>query len=72
MAIYFYFGLSIRTFEVTIITAVKFLICLVSEILKDKKGQRQFSHSPSWILKYIHHWIKNYFLSEAISKFKYF
>ena len=41
MAIYSYFGLSIRTFEVTIISIVKFLItCLVSEILKDKKGQR--------------------------------
>ena len=37
MAIYFYFGLSIRTLEVTVTSIVKFLItCLVSEILKDK------------------------------------
>ena len=41
MAIYFNFRLSIRTFEVTIISVVKSLIkCLVSEILKDEKGQR--------------------------------
>ena len=41
MAIYFNFRLSIRTSEVTIIFVVKSLIkCLVSEILKDEKGQR--------------------------------
>ena len=39
----FYFGSSITIFEVTTISVVKFLItCLVSEILKDKKGQRHF------------------------------
>ena len=48
MAIYFYFGLSIRTFEVTIISVVKFSITfLVSEILKDKDT----SYPPSWIFK---------------------
>ena len=40
MAIYLYFGLLIRTFEVTIISIVKFLRTrLVSEILCDEKGQ---------------------------------
>ena len=37
MAIYFYFDLSIRTFEVSVISIVKFLMtCLVSEILRAK------------------------------------
>ena len=40
MAIYFYFGLLIRSFEITIISVAKFLRTgLVSEILYDKKGQ---------------------------------
>ena len=40
-----------RTFEVTVIFVVNFLItCLVSEILKDKDN----SHPPSWIFKKIH------------------
>ena len=40
MAIYLYFGLLIRTFEITIISIVKFLRTrLVSEILYDEKGQ---------------------------------
>ena len=35
MAIYFYFGISIRTFEVSVIPVVQFLItCLVSGISK--------------------------------------
>ena len=35
------FGLMISTFEVTLIYVVKFLIAyLVSEILKNKEGQR--------------------------------
>ena len=34
---YFFFGLSIRTFKVIVILDVKFSVtCLVSEILKDK------------------------------------
>ena len=37
----FILALSVTTFEVTTMLAVKFLItCLVSEMLKDKKGQR--------------------------------
>ena len=40
MAIYLYFGLLIRTFEITIISVVKFLRTrLVSETLCDEKGQ---------------------------------
>ena len=36
MAIYFYFGLSTRTFEVILIPVVKFVVtCSVSEILED-------------------------------------
>ena len=51
MAIYFYFGLSTRTFEVIIIPVVKFLVtCSVSEILEDIKD-KDTSHSPSWIFK---------------------
>ena len=39
MAIYFYFGLSTRTFEVIITPVVKFVVtCSVSEILEDIKG----------------------------------
>ena len=38
MAINFLFGISIRTFEVTVISVVYFLACLVSEILKGKEG----------------------------------
>ena len=39
MEIYFYFGLSTRTFEVIIIHVVKLLVtCSVSEILEDIKG----------------------------------
>ena len=39
-AIYFFTGLLIRTFKVTVTSVVNFLItCLVSEILKDKKGK---------------------------------
>ena len=46
MATYLYFGLSITTFEVNRISVVKFFIsCLVSEILKDKKGKRHKSHA---------------------------
>ena len=47
MAIYI-LGLSIRAFEVTVITIAKFLItCFVSEILKDKD-----TGSPlTWIFK---------------------
>ena len=45
MAVYLYFGLSIRIFEVTVISVisvVKFLItCSVSEILKDKKKKEK-------------------------------
>ena len=38
---YFLFGLLLRTFEVTVITVVKFLItCLAPVIVKDKEGQR--------------------------------
>ena len=48
MAVYLYFGLSIRIFEVTVISVisvVKFLItCSVSEILKDKKKEKDTSH----------------------------
>ena len=37
MAIYFFFGLLITTFEVIVISVVKFFVaCLVSEILEDK------------------------------------
>ena len=36
MAIYFFFSLSIRTFEVIAISVVNFFVaCFVSEILKD-------------------------------------
>ena len=38
---YFLFGLLLRTFEVTVITVVKFLItCLAPVTVKDKEGQR--------------------------------
>lgn len=41
IAIYFHFGLSINTFEVTVIIVVIFLItCVVSEILKENRRQR--------------------------------
>ena len=41
----FYFGLLIRTFEVTIMSMVKFLITwLVSEILKDEKKTLVIRH----------------------------
>ena len=49
--VYFYFGLSTRTFEVIIIPVVKFLVtCSVSEILEDIKD-KDTSHPPSWIFK---------------------
>ena len=38
---YFRFGLSIRTFEVSVISVVTvFITYLVFSVLKDKKGQR--------------------------------
>ena len=37
---HFFTGLLIRTFKITVTSVVNFLItCLVSEILKDKRGQ---------------------------------
>ena len=41
-----------RVFEVALLPGVKILImCLV---FKGKRGQRHYSHSPSWIFKNIH------------------
>ena len=48
MAIYFLFGLSLRTIEITLKSAFKCLIaCLAFETFKDKDGQRD---KPSAIL----------------------
>ena len=53
MAIYFHFSVLIRTFAVTVISVVKFLItCLIFEISKAKTF-KDASHPPSWIFKNI-------------------
>ena len=44
----FLMGLSLRTIEITLKSAFKFLIaCLAFEIFKDK----EISHPPSWMFK---------------------
>ena len=44
----FFIGVLIRTFEISVISVINFLIrCLVSEIVKDKVPR----HPPSWIFK---------------------
>ena len=70
MAIYFHFSVLIRTFAVTVISVVKFLItCLISEISKAKTF-KETSHPPSWIFKNIITSLqgKIFFFNEGISK----
>lgn len=69
--------ISMRTFEVTVLSIVKFLMtCLVSEALKDKEEQRrakkdnETSLLPSQIFKHIHDVTskEKIFLHEAMIK----
>ena len=60
---YIFGGLSIRTFEVTVISVAKFLIaCLVSDIFKDKdKGTCQplYHVYGGWLVSLVYQYFRN-------------